>query len=145
MLELLRENRKKENYQEILKSQKKNIFTCKLIPDLTIKQYLERIKRYTNVDDISILIGLIYLDRFCKKTKIILTDYNIHRLLFISILVSIKFYEDDILKNNYYSKVCGVKIKILNKMEYEFVCGIGFELYVSDAIFKKYRIIIQGD
>ena len=90
-------------------------------------------------------MGLIYLDKFCNKTQIILTDYNIHRLLFTSLLIALKFGEDVFYKNTFYSQVCGVKTKILNKMEYEFACGIEFEFYVSLSIFNKFKININSD
>jgi len=145
LIEILTENRAKSNYKDIIKHQKKNIFSSPLIPDITIKDYLERIKKYTKIDDNSIIMGLIYLDKFCNKTQIILTDYNIHRLLFTSLLIALKFGEDVFYKNTFYSQVCGVKTKILNKMEYEFACGIEFEFYVSLSIFNKFKININSD
>ena len=37
-----------------------------------------------------IIISLIYIERLLNKTKIILTETNIHRIVVASILVSIK-------------------------------------------------------
>ena len=124
LIDLVKENGTKSNYLEKLKSQKKNIFTSHEVPNITLSKYLERMKKYMKLEDNSIILGLIYLDRFCRKTKIILTDYNTHRLLFISILTAVKYQEDKFYKNTFYCQVCGVQIGILNQIEYEFCCGM---------------------
>ena len=143
LIDLVKENGTKSNYLEKLKSQKKNIFTSHEVPNITLSKYLERMKKYMKLEDNSIILGLIYLDRFCKKTKIILTEYNKHRLLFISILTAVKYQEDKFYRNTFYSQVCGVQTNILNQMEYEYCCGMGFEFYVNVSLFDKYRIIIN--
>ena len=102
-------------------------------------------KKYMKLEDNSIILGLIYLDRFCRKTKIILTDYNTHRLLFISILTAVKYQEDKFYTNKLYAQVCGVKTTVLNQMEYEFVIGMGFEFYVSVSLFDKYKNTISTE
>jgi len=145
LIDLVNENGRKKNYKEKLQLQKRNIFTSHDIPKITLSKYLERMKKYMKLEDNSIILGLIYLDRFCKKTKIILTVYNTHRLLFISILTAVKYQEDKFYKNTFYSQVCGVQINVLNQMEYEYVCGMGFEFYVSFSLFDKYRIILSND
>ena len=63
-------------------------------------------------------------------------------MLFISILVAIKFLEDKYFTNIFYSKICGIKIEILNKMEYEFVCGLNFEMYIEKDFFYKYQDLL---
>jgi biotin synthase-related radical SAM superfamily protein len=145
LIDLVKENGTKSNYLEKLKSQKKNIFTSHEVPNITLSKYLERMKKYMKLEDNSIILGLIYLDRFCRKTKIILTDYNTHRLLFISILTAVKYQEDKFYTNKLYAQVCGVKTTVLNQMEYEFVIGMGFEFYVSVSLFDKYKNTISTE
>ena len=145
LIDLVNENGKKSNYKDKLQSQKKNIFTSHELPKITLSKYLERMKKYMKLEDNSIILGLIYLDRFCRKTKIILTDYNTHRLLFISILTAVKYQEDKFYTNKLYAQVCGVKTTVLNQMEYEFVIGMGFEFYVSVSLFDKYKNTISTE
>ena len=47
-----------------------------------------------------------------------------------------------IFSNTFYSTICGVKLADLNKMEYEFLCGIHFEMYIHRQIFNKYQNLI---
>ena len=145
LMDLVNENGKKSNYKDKLQSQKKNIFTSHELLKITLSKYLERMKKYMKLEDNSIILGLIYLDRFCRKTKIILTDYNTHRLLFVSILTAVKYQEDKFYTNKLYAQVCGVKTTVLNQMEYEFVIGMGFEFYVSVSLFDKYKNTISTE
>ena len=92
LLNLISENRSKHNYKKLLKKQKNNIFNSLKVPKLSIGDFLYRITYYTKVNDETLISSLILIDRYCKKNKIILTVYNIHYLLFISILVTIKIY-----------------------------------------------------
>jgi hypothetical protein len=56
---------------------------------------------------------------------------KINRFLLASILLSIKYNDDDYYKNDYYSKVGGVAINELNKLEAELLDLLEYELYVS--------------
>lgn len=139
LMQLISENMQKDNYKEKLNKQKKQIFTSKIIPKISVSDYLLRITKYANVSDEILIIALIYLDKLCKKNKIMLNSYNVHRLLFISILISIKMNSDKIYKNIYYSKISGINPKELCLMEYEFMHLSGFMLNIKKEIYEKYK------
>ena len=139
LMQLISENMQKDNYKEKLNKQKKQIFTSKIIPKISVSDYLLRITKYANVSDEILIIALIYLDKLCKKNKLMLNSYNVHRLLFISILISIKMNSDKIYKNNYYSKISGINPKDLCLMEYEFIYLSGFMLNIKKEIYEKYK------
>ena len=142
LLNLISENELKNNYKELLKKQKKCCFNLKQNANISIGDFIYRILYYSKIEDSTLISALIYLDRYCKKQKIILTKYNIHRLFFISVIIAIKFLEDKYFTNVFYSKICGVKISKLNKMEYEFVCGINFDLYIEKSFYYKYENLL---
>ena len=125
-------------------SEKKNsknqndIFSHGRVPKIPLFDYLLRIQKYTRIDNSTIIMALIYIDRVCIRKGLTLTNYNIHRLLFTSILISIKFNEDIIYDNLLYSKIGGVPVEELNKLEHEFLKMIGFSLFVSEEVYKKY-------
>ena len=139
LMQLISENMQKDSYKEKLNKQKKQIFTSKTIPKISVSDYLLRITKYANVSDEILIIALIYLDKLCKKNKLMLNSYNVHRLLFISILISIKMNSDKIYKNNYYSKISGINPKELCLMEYEFMHLSGFMLNIKKEIYEKYK------
>ena len=94
------------------------------------------------MDDASLISALIILDRFCKKQKIILTEFNIHRLLFVSVLIAIKSYEDKYFTNTFYAKICGINTSVLNKLEYEFICSLDFKIYIEKSLYNKYQDLL---
>jgi len=136
---ILENNKKLPNYKEIVKKQSKMAFSSNLIPNISLEDYLIRIQMYTNMEKSSLIISLILIDRVCQKSNLTLTYYNIHRILFSSILISIKYNEDSYYDNKYYAEIAGVKLKELKSIEYSFVDLLNFNIFIKDDIYEKYR------
>ena len=108
------------------------------IPTISLYDYLLRIRKYSGIGSSTFIISLIYIDRICIKKGIVLSKYNVHRLLFTSILVAIKYNEDVTYEYFYYSEIAGVTVKELSTLEKTFLKLIDFELFVPEKVFKKY-------
>lgn len=54
-------------------------FLSKKIPAISIINYLNRIVKYTSIENSTLEMMLILIDRFCEQTKIILNYFNIHK------------------------------------------------------------------
>lgn len=54
-------------------------------------------------------------------------------------LISIKYNEDDYFSNEFYAKVGGIRMAEMNKLEYEFLSLIDFNLFVNEDVFNKYN------
>lgn len=52
-----------------------------------------------------------------------------------SILIGIKYHEDEYYKNEYYAKVGGISLKEINKLESEYLSLIGYNLYVNPELY----------
>jgi hypothetical protein len=142
LLHIISKNKLKLNYKTLLKKQKNHIFNIQKIPKLSIGDFIYRITYYTKISEVTLISSLILMERYCKNNNIILTVYNINRLLFISIMVNIKFMEDKHFLNSFYAMICDVKLSYLNKMEYEFLSGIQFQLLINKNVYYKYRNLI---
>ena len=114
-------------------------FLSKKVPAITIKNYLERLIRYTKIESTTLVLILIFIDRVCDINKIRLNYFNIHKLIIASMLVSIKYNEDDYFSNEFYAKVGGIRMTEMNKLEYEFLSLIEFNLFVNEEVFNKYN------
>ena len=136
---ILENNKYNQNYKDIIIKQSNMVFSAKNIPNISIENYLKRIQEYSNIEKNTLIISLIFIDRLCKISNLTLTYYNIHRILFTSILISIKYNEDCFFDNKYYSQIAGVKLKELKSLEYNFVKMINFRFFVNDEIFEKYK------
>ena len=141
---IIEDNKHLIKYGEIIKKQNKSIFSSIKIPNISIEEYLTRIQTYANIERNTLIVSLIYIDRLCKNSGITLTYYNIHRIIFTSILVSIKYNEDQLYDNKYYSEIAGLRLKELNSLEHNFLQMIHFFLFVNDETFKKYKLYLDN-
>ncbi|CAK75419.1 unnamed protein product (macronuclear) [Paramecium tetraurelia] len=116
-------------------------------PSISIYNYLQRISKYTNCSEGCIVIALIYLDRLQEKHPyFVLNSKCIHRypfqfirFLLISIVIAIKFQDDEYYKNEYYAKVGGVSTKEILVLELEFLELMDHQLFISDHDYLMYE------
>ena len=123
---------------------KKSIFNCNFIPNISLYNYLYRIQKYSEVEDNTLILALIYIDRICCNNFII-NYYNIHKIILVSVVFAIKYNEDNYYTNSYYSKIGGIKVNEFNELEKEFASIIDFQFYVKKSLFDKYYKYINND
>lgn len=140
---ILEENKKLDNYKEIIKKQSKMVFSANSIPGISINDYLIRIQTYSGIEKSTLILSLILIDHLCRKSDLILSYYNIHRVLFGSIIISIKFNEDSYYDNKFYSEIAGVKLKELQNIEECFFEMSDFDVYVDQQEFEQYRQYLE--
>ena len=141
---VLEENKKMPNLKEIIKQQNKMCFSSNSIPNISIYDYLKRIQTYSLMEKNTLILSLIYIDRFCELGQVTLTYYNIHRILFSAILIAIKYNEDNFYDNKFYAEIAGVKLNELNTIEYNFILLCDCKLFVSDETFDKYNTYLNS-
>ena len=122
---IISENKKTEN-----STQENSPFRHDNIPNISLFDYLFRIQKYTGIENSTLIIALIYIDRICHKKKLTLTKFNIHRLLFTSIIASIKYNEDIIYNNLFYSKIGGITETNFNIKTIYSKIFLHFKLYI---------------
>ena len=113
-------------------------FSTKSPPKVTLQYFFGRIKRYSKIDQSTLIIILIYADRMCTISNIILNPHNIHRIILGCLLLAIKYNEDIYFTNEHYAKIGGVPLEELNKLEFYSIEFLDFNLYVSEDIYQKY-------
>ena len=141
---ILEQNKSLENYKDIIKQQSKMPFSANSVPEISIQDYLIRIQTYSNIEKSTLIISLIYIDRICENSNLNLTYFNIHRILFAAVLMSIKYNEDNFYDNKFYAEIAGVKLKELNMIENNFTDMIDFKYYVDDETYEKYKDYLEG-
>ena len=140
---ILEENKKLENFKEIIRKQSKMVFSAKSIPNISINDYLTRIQLYSGIEKSTLIISLIQIDHICKKTQLILSYYNIHRLLFTAVLISIKYNEDTYYDNQFYAEIAGVKLKELKMLEYTFMELNDFNIFINHKEYEQYKTYLE--
>ena len=128
------ENKKKNKQKNLLIKS----FNNKNIPSISIKDYLFRLIKHTQINKSTIIIILIYIDRICNINHFFLSYYNIHKLILAAFILAIKYNEDNYYSMVFYSKLGGVTPGELNKLEFEFLILIRYNLLIQEELYKKY-------
>ena len=138
LLHILSENKKSKDYYKKINSNQDGHFTFKMKPGISLLDYLRRILKYLRIEYSTLIIAMIYIDRICKE-KVFLNEYNIHRIMLISIYMAYTYNEDCIYDNKYLALVSGLNRSEMVLLEEDFLDLIEFKLFVSDEIFEQYK------
>jgi len=86
-----------------------------------------------------IMVSLIYLERLMTTSKIEIRFSNWRPLVFTSILLASKFWEDICFWNiDYCDALNFYPLKSINRMESEFISLCNYEIYVSAELYHQY-------
>ena len=143
LTKLIEQNKKQENYKEIILKQKNMIFSANSIPKISIYDYLIRINKYSEIETSTLICSLILIDHISQSSDIILTYYNIHRIIFAAVLASIKYNEDSFYDNKFYAEIAGVKFKELKMIEYTFLELIDFNMFIKTEEYEEYKNYLE--
>ena len=65
-------------------------------------------------------------------------------MIFVSVLLAIKYNEDTIYNFNYYSLVSGISINELQQLEIDFLILLKFKLYINKNEFSNYKLLFDN-
>jgi hypothetical protein len=127
--------RKRFNLEQFVNSE---YFNSLQIPQISLINYLHRIVKYTNASAIILKLSLINIIKLIDNHKIFVNKYNIHRLLLTSIMIFNKYHDDIHFSNKYWSRVGGISLKELNKLELHYLEINNFNINTSLDNYNKY-------
>ena len=133
------------NNKNITLNKKIKLFMLKKIPSISIKEYLLRLTKYSKICNSTLVMILIYIDRFCHRYNFKLNCFNIYKLILISMVIAVKFNEDDFYSSEFYAKLGGITKVEINNLEYEFASMINFNLFIKEELFYKYYDLLIND
>ena len=144
LLHILSENKKSKDYYKKINSNQDGHFTFKMKPGISLLDYLRRILKYLKIEYSTLIIAMIYIDRICKE-KVFLNEYNIHRIMLISIYIAYTYNEDCTYDNKYLALVSGLSKTEMVALEEDFLDLIDFKLFVTEEIFEQYKKYFYRD
>lgn len=102
------------------------------------EDYIKRLVKYSQIESNTLLYTLILIDTFVKKSGIALSDSNLHKIFLISLIVSIKFLEDEIFTEEHYCLMGGLSKDIFAQLEFEYLSLLDYEISVDKEKFEIY-------
>ena len=132
---IIKENIQNNQMKFVIKS---DIFYLNHFPAISIEDYINRIYKGTKMNISTLILSIIYIDRFCETNGYILSLNNVHRILLAACLLSLKFNEDVNIDAQYYANIAGVPINDLNNLECYLYVKLKFSLFVEYDFYQKY-------
>ena len=129
---------KENDINPIINNKNISPFLTDSLQSITINDYLQRLVKYTQVESSTLIAMLIYIDRLCELNNFIVNSYNVYKILFSSLIMAIKYNEDEFYDNKFYAKVGGLSLKEMNNLEINYLSLIDFKLYISEEVFDTY-------
>ena len=129
---------KENDISQIKNNEKINPFISKIKNSIAIKNYLGRLVKYTQAESSTLIAMLIYIDRLCEINNFIINSFNVYKIIFSSLVIAIKYNEEEYFGNKYLAKVGGLSLNEMNLLELIYLNLIDFNLYVSDEVFQTY-------
>jgi len=118
-------------------------FHCVRPPSMSIRDYVERIRKFFGCSIESYVLGLVYIDRLVKRhPDVVISKLSCHRLLITSMMLAAKFQDDVFYTNTFYAKVGGLKLDELNVLEQKMLELLDYRLLVPPSEFELYRRIL---
>jgi hypothetical protein len=113
-------------------------FSNLYVPHIDILDYVKRLRKYFNCSDCVFSSSLIYIDRFIKNSDVVLDKTTIHLIFTVSLVISVKYLEDEHFSNEYYSKVGSVVLQELNEIESYMMKILDWNLKITSEDFINY-------
>ena len=135
--DIIEENRKRINMKYISKD---NIFYLEQLPNISFGDYILHLMKYTHINISTLVLAVIYIDKFCEKFKYVLTLHNINRIILISIFISMKYNEDCFVNANIYAQIAGVCTEDLLNLELNMCVALEFGFYVKEELYQQYFV-----
>ena len=118
------------------------IFDISSSLNINFQDYLLRLMKHTDAESNTIIYALSLLDALCDTNKICLTYKNIHKMFFISLILSVKLLEDFTFADSHYAKCGGVSLNEYLILESAFLYLLDYKTFISEEKFYLYKKFI---
>lgn len=127
------------------RKEKHDIFYLSFIPPISLSDYIKRLLKYSKMDISTLIISIIYIDRFIHKNKYVLSPNNIYRILLSACLLSLKFNQDISVNYKEYADIASVTVEDLQNLESYMYFKLHFSLFVKYDLYKSYYDYFVND
>ena len=121
-----------------------NKFNFRKQPKMSFYTYIKRLINLSDSDDHLIIASIILLDRICAISNQKLTHKNVHKLFFLSLMISLKFNCDEVFSDSNFSKISGIPISELIILEQVYLELISYNLYIKYSDYEVYKNKLLG-
>ena len=108
-----------------------SIFNSSILLHIAPHKYVTQLLKYFQWPTEHLIISIIYIKRLLKTNTIIITSKNIHYLLFIALVLTMYYWDDEVYNINKCAIHCGIlSADKANEMIINFLNIINWDLYI---------------
>ena len=115
---------------------------CCILDKYDIEDYIIQVYKKLGFSTNLLILSMMNLDKLLAN-NFILTSENVHKVFFLCMMETQKYYDDEYFRNKDYSKVSGISTKELLELELEFLNNINFNIFIKDDEYNKYKKKLQ--
>ena len=115
---------------------------CCILDKYDIEDYIIQAYKKLGFSTNLLILSMMNLDKLLAN-NFILTSENVHKVFFLCMMETQKYYDDEYFRNKDYSKVSGISTKELLELELEFLNNINFNIFIKDDEYNKYKKKLQ--
>lgn len=118
-----------------------SIFYSKKRQHFPMEFYVRRLVEYMDCSTSAYLLALVYMKRIIQsEEKLVINELSVHRLLITALVLAVKFLDDHVFSNEFYSKVGGLaNVREINQLEAGFLNIMKFQLAVDADEFLAFQ------
>lgn len=109
------------------------VFDAASPPEITVREYLNRLVQYADCSQECYVMAAIYSDR----VGMAITPANVHRLLLAGLVLAAKWRDDFYFSNDFYSLVGGVSLTEVNRLELELLDRVNWRAHVTEQQYER--------
>lgn len=108
-------------------------FHSQSVPEISFRDYLMRIAKYTNAEPSLLLSAVVLCNRISRRHPLtaILSPFAVHRTFITAFLLASKVFSDSFFFNDFYAKVGGINTAEMNVLEVDFLLLIQWDLVIT--------------
>jgi len=93
-----------------------------------------------NFNEDMLYLMMMNLDKLLNSKKIILNEKNVENIMFTCMVITQKYYEDEIFSDKDYSKLKNIDYDDLINMQMDFLEKINYSLLINKDDLEQYKI-----
>lgn len=121
-------------------------FHSKAVPQISVREYLQRLARYAALSTPILLSMMVYLQRLRNKHPALkISSLNVHRLLLACSTVASKFVSDCFWTNQIYAQIGGVRARELTRLESRLLQDLAWDIVPhTKQLEELYFCLVEG-
>ncbi len=117
---------------------KPSVFDCTYEVSMSFEDYFIRLVELSEIESNTLIYAFMLIDLITENNKVIISNVNIHKLVFTSIYVSMKLLEDEIYNEKHFAIASGIEPEEIALLEKEFLDKLNYSIIVQRSSFETY-------